>query len=296
LASQKSQTGPEGQAIFDTLLRQAEGRFANALRCICVQDLVRDLVVHLLKGEDGLVLIPREKGGQEMRLVTERALRADHTKKEFEAGLCAKPDVVVGWGGVEWLLASVEVKKVSKAEEAEDGLEKSALRCCRGQAAVNSFAVLNACQPIKTVRTLFVDGAEYMFLEAKRKDPAGEDELWSSYTLQRTRALRVENDLDAIVAGLLWWRDGVRSNAALAKNASESQGADQAEDGGMVGQGPAQQGGQGSQGSRASGAENPGGSSAPMPKATRGAPTRRALQGHDDPPLLEKLNLLGFVG
>jgi hypothetical protein len=51
----------------------------------------------------------------------------------------------------------------------------------------------------------------------------------------------------------------------------------------------------GSQGSRASGAENPEGSSASLPKGTRGAPTRRALQDHDDPPLLEKLNLLGFV-
>ena len=157
------------------------------------------------------------------------------------------------------------------------------------------FAVLNTCQRIKTVRTLLVNGAEYMFLEAERKDPTGKDEIWSVYTLQRTTVLRVESDLDAIVAGLLWWRDGVRSNAALAKNASESQGADQAEDGGMVEQGPAPQGGQGSQGSRKSGAENPEGSSAPMTKRTRGAPTRRALQGHDDPPLLEKLNLLGFV-
>jgi hypothetical protein len=160
---------------------------------------------------------------------------------------------------------------------------------------VERFAVLNTCQRIKTVRTLLVNGAEYMFLEAERKESADVEELSSSYTLKRTTVLRVDSDLDAIVAGLLWWRDGVRSNATLAKKASESQGADQAEDGGMVEQGPAPQGGQGSQGSRKSGAENPEGSSAPMTKRTRGAPTRRALQGHDDPPLLEKLNLLGFV-
>ncbi len=159
---------------------------------------------------------------------------------------------------------------------------------------MESFAVLNTSQRIKTVRTLLVNGAEYMFLEAERKEPADVEELWSVYTLQRTKVLRVDSDLDAIVAGLLWWRDGVWSNAALARGISQSSGADQAEEGGMVEQGPAPQGGQGSQGSRKSGAENPGGSSAPMPKAMRGAPTRRALQGHDDPPLLEKLNLLGF--
>jgi hypothetical protein len=77
---------------------------------------------------------------------------------------------------------------------------------------VNGFAVLNTCQRIKTVRTLLVNGAEYMFLEAERKDPTDKDELWSAYTLQRTSVLRVERDLDAIVTGLLWWRDGVRSS------------------------------------------------------------------------------------
>jgi hypothetical protein len=311
----RSQTRPknaEALALYDALQRKAEDcvqSAATALRCICVQDLVRDLVAHLLKDEEGLVLIPREKGEKEKRLTTEKCLR-NHAGAEIEGGLSAEPDVVVGWNGEEWLIAPVEVKKVKKvkkaknvteakdaeeAEEANKGREKSTLGYCRGQAAVNSFAVLNTCQGINTVRTLLVNGAEYMFLEAKREGPADAEELWSIYTLERTKVLRVESDLGAIVAGLVWWRDGVRSNAALAKRASESQGADQAEDGGMVGQGPPQQGGQGSQGSRASGAENPGGSSAPLPKGTRNAPTRRALQGHDDPPLVEKLNLLGFA-
>ena len=179
------------------------------------------------------------------------------------------------------------------------GVEPFVLGSNRGQAAVNNFAVLNACQQIKTVRTLLVNGAEYMFFDVMRTEPADGD-IVSSYTLQRTTVIRVESDLDAIVAGLLWRRDGVRSNAALAKNASESQGADQAEDGGMVEQGPFQGGGQGSQGSGKSGAENPGQDGGPRATENKSqggtAPTRRALQDHDDPPLLEKLNLLGFVG
>lgn len=39
----------------------------------------------------------------------------------------------------------------------------------RGQEAVNSFAVLNTLQRIKTARALLVNGAEYMFLEATRE-------------------------------------------------------------------------------------------------------------------------------
>jgi hypothetical protein len=164
-ATESTRESKKGDAvIFDEFLREAEMRVSRAereLRCACVHDLVHDLVAHLLKDEVGLVLFPREKGGQEMRLRTERALRAGHTKKVFEADLCAKPDVVVGWGGEEWLLASVEVKKV----KINDGQETFVLGSYRGQAAVNSFAVLNTCQWIKAV-CILVNGAEYMFLEA----------------------------------------------------------------------------------------------------------------------------------
>ena len=85
--------------------------------------------------------------------------------------------------------------------------------------------------------------------------------MLKSFGRPTTTVLRVESDLDAIVAGLLWWRDGVRSNAALARGISRGQGADQTE-------GRAER--QGSQGSRKSGAENPEGSRATESKGQGG--------------------------
>lgn len=117
-----------------------------------------------------------------------------------------------------WDLATAEVKKVTRKSVSPEGVVLD-LGSRRGQAAINSFAALCRSRKVGSIRTLFMSGADFMFLEATIKE-SDDDEL-ASLRLQRTRALKVDEDLATFAKGLLWWRDGVRVNTDNASAAGE---------------------------------------------------------------------------